>query len=571
MSSRTGVQSTLIYFALAISLGFAGSGQADVEVGRAEIAKLDRAKDLHSKGHLDDALDELARLYRQAENSSKTPTFQGAVLREMGEIYVERKDLTRAAEAFENSLGRDPQQGVVYYELGLVYRDLGASRKAAAHFESAIANGFKNQAVTLNLTASHFASHQTAAALATARAIIASKPSSPGALFRLGQLLFAHLYYADALQAFQSAFEQAPAEFEPRFYVALTHYLLGDYPRVAALLSSSAFTGLPEVGNLLAASKASEGEFDKAAERLKSVIANAPRSPHAYLNLALIRLEQGRLDEAERVLGHVRALGAQSDAKVFYVVRRNFCGEAMAEFQSNSGIRVDRDKAEFYVGLARQMQSGYNYASALALLRLAHSHEGSSARLLYAAGVSCLNISPQAPEAIWLLRQAAAGDPNSHETWHLLGRAQLRSGNFDEALADFRRAVSLQPRAAYLVSLGKALLERIPDGPEASRDEALALLTQAASAEPTNALAHFELGRVLSQLKQFDSARAHLTRALELEPDFYEAAYMLGQLFAHKGDREQAGRYLALFEKTKAAVQSQAVVASGYVSEGRDP
>ena len=94
---------------------------------------------------------------------------------------------------------------------------------------------------------------------------------------------------------------------------------------------------------------------------------------------------------------------------------------------------------------------------------------------------------------------------------------------------------------------------------------------RAVSAEPTNALAHFELGRVLSQLKQFDSARAHLTQALELQPDFYEAAYALGQLFTHRGDMEQGRRYLALFEETKATVQSQAVIASGYVNEGREP
>jgi tetratricopeptide (TPR) repeat protein len=570
MSSRTAWKSTLIYFALTTSLGLAASDPTNVESGPAEIANLDRAKDLRSNGHLDDALDELTRLYRQTEKSSTKPLFQAAVLREMGEIYAERKDLPRAAEAFEKSLGRDPQQGVVYYELALVYRDLGDSRKAAAHLESAIQNGFRNLSVTLNLISSYFASHQAAAALTTARAMVASNPSSRGALVRLGQLLFEHLYYADALQAFQAAFDQASAEFEPRFYLALTHYLLRDYPRAAALLSSSTFTGLPEVANLLAASEASTGEFDKAAELLESVIAKHSRSPHAYLNLALIRLEQGRPDEAERLLADVRALGAQSDAKVFYAVRRSFCPEAVADFQTNGGIQLDREKAEFYAGLARQMQNGYNYGSALALLRLAHAHEGNTARLLYAAGVSCLNISPQAPEAIWLLRQAVRVDPNSHETWHLLGRAQLRAGNFDEALADFRRAVSLQRRAEYLVSLGKTL-QGMSEDPDASRREALALFTEAVSAEPTNALAQFELGRVLSHLKQFDSAKAHLSRALELEPDFYEAAYVLGQLFAHSGDREQAARYLDLFEKTKAAVQSQAVIASGYVNEGRNP
>jgi len=68
-------------------------------------------------------------------------------------------------------------------------------------------------------------------------------------------------------------------------------------------------------------------------------------------------------------------------------------------------------------------------------MRLARRYEGNSSRLLYAAGVSCLNLNPQAPEAVALLQEATAQDARRHEAWYLLGRAYVRQGNFENAIA----------------------------------------------------------------------------------------------------------------------------------------
>jgi tetratricopeptide (TPR) repeat protein len=227
------------------------------------------------------------------------------------------------------------------------------------------------------------------------------------------------------------------------------------------------------------------------------------------------------------------------------------------------------EKADFYFDLASQMQDRYHYSSAVEFLRLARPYEGKSARLLQAAALNCLNL--QSPEAVWMLREAVTIDPGRHEAWHLLGRAYLRQGDFEAGLSAFRQATALKARAPYWISLGKALLaSNTPDATDARR-EALGAFEQAVTLEPLNAVAHYELGRLLSQSGSLDAARTHLLRAVDLEPDFYEAFYALSRVCSRTGDTVHSQKYLAIFERTKSAVVRQSVVGSGYISEGREP
>lgn len=531
------------------------------------------AREQRLRGHADQALSELSGIRSILDGTRGSDLLKAEVAREQGEIHMERREWKAAAASFEASLQSDARQGGVSYQLGLALRNLGDSRQAAVQLESALANGYRNLSVTLNLIAAYFDSRQPAAALNRANQMISAPPKSADALLRLGRLLFERLYYGQALKAFRLALEQAPAEFEPRFYLALTHFLLNQYDESIQVLSQGPRPneGGPEAANLLAASEAGKGDIEKAVIRLRGVIGNAPGSPHAYLNLALILLDEGHPGEAERLFDKFRALGPQRDAKVFYRVKVNSCPQLTAEIRTNLNVHRAAEKGAFYYDLAVQMLDRYHYSSALELLRLARRYEGSSARLLQAAGLNCLNLAPNAPEAVWLLREAVERDPGRHAAWHLLGRACMRQGNFEEALAAFRKAVSLEPRAAYLLSLGRALLSASPENIEDARLAALAVFEQAAALVPADAMARYELGRLLAQMERFEQARAHLTRAVDIEPDFYEAYYLLARVSSRSGDRQQSQKYLTLFESTRRAVTQQSVAGSGYIHEGREP
>lgn len=457
-------------------------------------------------------------------------------------------------------LANYPGDAFAHYQLGLVYRELGDNRRATLNLQAAIGGGFDNLAARLNLMEAAFGCRESTLALATAKQVIAPGMNSPGVLLRVGRLLFDHLFYKEALHAFQLAQQAAPTAFEPRFRLALTYYLLADYAAtIAALKPLEGALSNPEAVSLAASAEAKLGHFETATAALRASIEKAPASPHAYINLALIELDRGNDAEAERMLAQLRALKMAADAKVFYTVSRNSC-PAVANALAHGGTpaKSSSDKAEFYYQLAAQLQERFNFLSALELIRLTQTKEGNSARVLLVAGTSCLNHDALAPEPVLLLHAAVACDPALYKAYYLLGRAYAHQGKLEDAIAAYRKAVELHPEATYYVSLGKALRE--PQSSIAEFKRALAL-------DPSYAPAYLEMGRIYVQSEDFNKARLELEKAIELEPDYYEAYYLLGRLLHREGDDEESHRLLTQFAEKKSALMQQSVVGSGFISE----
>ena len=97
--------------------------------------------------------------------------------------------------------------------------------------------------------------------------------------------------------------------------------------------------------------------------------------------------------------------------------------------------------------------------------------------------------------------------------------------------------------------------------------DSIAAFEQASKINPTFAQAHFELGRVYVQLDEIAKARPELEKAIELEPDYYEAYYLLGRLLHRVGDEQQSHRLLTQFEEKKSALMQQSVIGAGFASD----
>ena len=78
-----------------------------------------------------------------------------------------------------------------------------------------------------------------------------------------------------------------------------------------------------------------------------------------------------------------------------------------------------------------------------------------------------------------------------------------------------------------------------------SPEDAIALLTRAASLAPERASAHYNLGTAYIAAFRFGAAKDCLLRAIELDPVLTEAHNNLGNLYRYLGDPESAIRYCA--------------------------
>jgi tetratricopeptide (TPR) repeat protein len=144
---------------------------------------------------------------------------------------------------------------------------------------------------------------------------------------------------------------------------------------------------------------------------------------------------------------------------------------------------------------------------------------------------------PERPPLSQLMDPQPAPDPSSSEQYFISGSI-LDDGdpeNFDEAIANYRRALELDP---YLVPalINLANLHYARD----EIVEAQALYERALALEPDVFEAHFNLGNIFHDLGRYEQAQASYRRALNLNPAFADAHFYLAVTLEKSGQSAEA-------------------------------
>ena len=532
---------------------------------------LARARALRDAGQLEEAAASIREELAAAQGSDGAAAATAAEAhRELGGIYEALKRPHEAAAHYEMSLAADPRQPALRYRAGILYRQLSEPGQAARHLEESFKQGFRNTGVRFHLAAAQFASGQFAAGLENARAILQRGSPSGGLAARVGRVLFQHLFYQDAIAAFEAALERPGATIDARLYLALSNFLLNRHERAIEVLEPAGGTASSNLTNaealtLLASAHASLDRFAEAEELLQRAVATEPSSPHAYLNLAFVLIEQGKADAAERWLARMRSAAGPASPKVFYAIRSNPCDDAYREVASQpsrEGPSKDPQRGLELFEFARSLAARHHYGTAVELLRLASrlasSRDLPGQRLLHALGFSCLNLAPESETPARLLQRSVELDPQRHESHFLLGISLARRGEPERAAAAFERAIALNPAsAAYRTELGRLLSAEAGGDDRARAGE---ILLEAIAIDPLDASPRYELAKLRMGQGRLADAEAQLARAIEAEPEFHEAYYVLGQVYARQRRPEDARRHLQLFESKKAASEARSTV-----------
>ena len=487
--------------------------------------------------------------------------------REFGDLRLQQRRGTDAVRQFELALALDPGSAVTHYQTGLAYRMVGNDLLAADRLDQAVALGFRTSGALLHSAGANFNAGRYSAGLQRSRELLAMRLQSPDALLQIGQHLFNHFFYADALNAFQAAFDLSPDSYEARFFLALDHFLLNrhqDTIRLLEALDEDAKTA--EASALLGSALAREGRISDSEAILRSTIERNPESPHAYLNLAFVLLEQDRRDDAGELLERARRGEFSVSPKVYYSVQRNSCQMVVDQLASESGARPSKlpIEAQAYFKLARSLASRHHHGTAIEVLRLARQFEGNSPRTLEALAYSCLSLAPNSAAPIQLLEELLDLEPDRASAHHLLGRALLKQGAIEEALNSLRRAAELAPgHARILTDLGRALASA--RGPE-YQSAAVDILTKATELDSENVIARYELGKLLSIDDRYSEALQVLQEAVETEPEFDSAYYAIGQVHLRAGQPDQARAYLQEFQEKRATAEARSSVGEGFAS-----
>jgi tetratricopeptide (TPR) repeat protein len=119
--------------------------------------------------------------------------------------------------------------------------------------------------------------------------------------------------------------------------------------------------------------------------------------------------------------------------------------------------------------------------------------------------------------------------PSSYRVHELSADIFEVQNRFDEAIAEYRKAIELNPAAPDLhFQLGRALLLQ-SHSPEAL-EQASAEFQSELKLNPEDASCNFQLGQIAQVQTKSAEARTYFERALNLSPNFVQAMLALGKI-----------------------------------------
>lgn len=288
-----------------------------------------------------------------------------------------------------------------------------------------------------------------------------------------------------------------------------------------------------------------EGAWSQAAQACAAILAREPGEPDALHLLGVIRLREGRPDQAEALLARAvqidaRRAGTWAD-RAFALIALGRFDSALAD--AARALQLDGQSAAAWLARANALLGAGRYDDSAAaydqvLARVPDSAEAwanlGKARLLGGAPADALT---SLTRAIALEPAAFAPHVNRGNAWMALDRPS-------DALLDYAHALALQPESALCRELRGHALYALGRDAEALLDHEAAL-----RAEPARVGAALGAAAVLARFGRHAEALAYSEQALAFAPDDSAAWLTRGNAWSALGRHDDA---LDAFERVLA-------------------
>ncbi len=500
-------------------------------------------------GRLDEGM--LRRASEQFEQvTEKDPSDVDAWVT-LGRLRRMAQNSVEAEKAFQKALELDPDNEYALHGLALLYSDLGDTKTAVVMWRR-LAERNPHPRVLRALAASLTQVRDYSGAVETLRRALKLAPRDLEVKRELAENLLLKEDYEEAARVYEELAQAQPRDAQYPLRLSQIYRQQRDltrareaHQRAQSLDSASLEIQYNEV-NLLEA----EGQFQQAIARLKQLLDSTARAvygPPERANRVILLERLGSLcraneqpDEAVAAFRQMAKLdpemGARAAAQIIETYRTSKQFDRAAQeaeaalrlYPNDRMIRLVRASLLADLGRApeaiaevrRLLEAGKERETYLALAQVYEKVKDYAAMAQALEEAERLSESDEEREAIYFMR----------------GAMYERMKRFDEAEAEFRKVLAMNPKnASALNYLGYMFADR-----DVNLEEALQLIRRAVDLEPYNGAFLDSLGWVYYRLGRLDEAERYLRLALERVPRDPTVNDHLGDVYYRQGKLKEA-------------------------------
>lgn len=420
------------------------------------LARINLANMLIATGQIDAAQQHLDELKKVAPKHPGV-TYVDAL------IAFNKKDFARANAAITMSLNVAPANAAAQLLAGSIATASNEPAQAEAHLREAVKLNPANPFARKLLASLYLRQRQPAKADEVLQPALAAAPNDASLVSIAGEIALMKGDYNSASQSFDRATKLNPNDAAVRTQSAALSFARGDADAGFAELeaASKVATTNPNPDIALVLAHLQRREWDKAAAAWKTLEKRQPANPIVYNLRAAI--DMGKNDPAAARASLERALQIQPG---YFPAVANLAGMDLAE-KNVEGARarykklLEKDPSNLsgYLALAQlENANGATQETVVHLLQEAkRTNPGSEAPSIALIGYYANRNDPK--QALRIAQEALSASPNSPRYLDLAGQLLLQSGSVDQAVAAYRKLVTVNPEIVESqIKLGEAQL-----------------------------------------------------------------------------------------------------------------
>lgn len=483
------------------------------------------------RGHIDKSLDNYLKLARETRDPE--------VVQRATRIAVFARDAAAAEEMASLWAELDPRNPDPHQVLAVMALRSGDVEASLSHLETILDYTYGDLEQKLLMVANLLGREgDRDIILEVMQQLIETRQDSPDALFAFSRVATILGDYELALELLEQTYSLTPEDDSVVLgYVAILQRLgrgeeaLDWLQGVLRKRGDNDFNLRLSYARLLS----EEQDYDRAREQFEILVGRAPNNTDVMFALALLYLQSGQIDDAEKYFSRLSTRGHRTNDVNYYLGR---IAEDRADFDKAGiwyqGVQAGPNYFDAQVRLGLMLARQDRIEDARMHLNTIRTQNEQESVVLIQAEAELLVEKERMDEAMAIYDRALENGYNSDL---LYSRAMLaeKMGRLDILEADLRLIIRREPNNAQtLNALGYTLADRTR-----RYDEAEALIDRALEISPNDHYILDSKGWVLYRLGRLDEAVLYLRRALDIIPDAEIAAH-LGEVLWVRGDKQEA-------------------------------